>query len=77
MKLNLGTYPEISLEYAKACHQYARNLLARGINPCEMKAALGKNAFALRMREWENAQTREGAFNPLSDSREAAAESIM
>ena len=33
-KLNLGTYPEISLECAKARHQYARNLLARGINPC-------------------------------------------
>ena len=31
-KLNLGTYPEISLECAKARHQYARNLLAQGIN---------------------------------------------
>ena len=69
-KLNLGTYPEISLECAKARHQYARNLLARGINPCEMKATLGKNGFVLRMREWENAQIREGAFKPVSDSRE-------
>jgi hypothetical protein len=69
-KLNLGTYPEISLECAKARHQYARNLLAQGINPCEMKAPLGKNTFVLRMREWENAQIREGAFNPVSDSRE-------
>jgi hypothetical protein len=59
-KLNLGTYPEISLECAKARHQYARNLLARGINPCEMKATLGKNAFVLRMREWENEQTTAG-----------------
>jgi hypothetical protein len=36
-----------------------------------MKATLGKNAFVLRMREWENAQIREG-FNPLSDSRETS-----
>src|SRR3984957_7615070 len=70
-KLNLGTYPEISLECAKARHQYARNLLARGIDPCEMKATLGKNAFVLRMREWENANIREG-FYPLSDSRETS-----
>jgi Arm DNA-binding domain len=71
-KLNLGTYPEISLECAKARHQYARNLLAHGINPCEMKATLGKNAFVLRMREWENAQMRGRASNPLSDSRETS-----
>jgi transposase-like protein len=71
-KLDLGTYPEISLECAKARHQYARNLLAHGINPCEMKATLGKNAFVLQMREWENAQIREGTFNPLSDFRETS-----
>jgi hypothetical protein len=52
-KLMLGTYPEISLECAKSRHQYARNLLAQGINPCEMKARLGKNAFVQRMRDWE------------------------
>jgi hypothetical protein len=52
-KLMLGTYPEISLECAKSRHQYARNLLAQGINPCEMKATLGKNAFVRRMRDWE------------------------
>ena len=54
-KLTLGTHPEISLECAKARHQYARNLLAQGTNPCEMKATLGKNAFVLRMREWVTA----------------------
>jgi transposase-like protein len=54
-KLTLGTHPEISLECAKARHQYARNLLAQGTNPCEMKATLGKNAFVLRMREWATA----------------------
>ena len=31
---------------------------------------LGKNAFVLRMREWENAQIRQATYNPLSDSRE-------
>jgi transposase-like protein len=68
-KLNLGTYPEISLECAKARHQYARYLLAQGIDPCEMKATLGKNAFVLRMRDWENANIREDAFNALSNFR--------
>ena len=52
-KLMLGTYPEISLECAKSRHQYARNLLAQGINPCEMKATLGKYAFVRRMRNCE------------------------
>jgi DDE domain/Arm DNA-binding domain len=55
-KLMLGTYPEISLECAKSRHQYARKLLAQGINPCEMKTTLGKNAFVVRMREWEITQ---------------------
>ena len=45
-KLMLGTYPEISLECAKSRHQYARNLLAQGINPCEMKATMGRIAAA-------------------------------
>jgi transposase-like protein len=52
-KLFLGTYPEITLECAKSRHQYARNLLAQGIDPCEMKATVGKNDFVRRMREWE------------------------
>ena len=55
-KLMLGTYPEISLECAKSRHQYARNLLAQGINPCEMKSTLGKNAFVRRMRDWDIAE---------------------
>ena len=79
-KLNLGTYPEISLECAKARHQYARNLLAHGINPCEMKATLGKNAFVLRMRERENTQMRGRASDPLSDfceTREIASASSL
>ena len=55
-KLMLGAYPEISLECAKSRHQYARNLIAQGIDPCEMKATLGKNAFVRRMRDWEIAE---------------------
>jgi hypothetical protein len=55
-KLSLGTYPEISLECAKTRHQYARNLLVQGLDPCVMKATLGKHAFFLRIREWEIAQ---------------------
>ena len=60
----LGTYPEISLECAKSRHQYARNLLAQGINPCEMKATLGKNAFVRRMRDWEIAEKSGGSNFP-------------
>ena len=55
-KLSLGTHPEISLEGAKTRHEYARYLLAHGIDPCETKATLGKNAFFLRIREWKVAQ---------------------
>jgi transposase-like protein len=55
-KLCLGTYPEVSLDGAKTRHEYARHLLAHGIDPCETKAILGKNAFFLRIREWEIAQ---------------------
>ena len=50
-KITVGS--EISLECAKSRHQYARNLLAQGINPCDMKATLGKNDFVRRMRDWE------------------------
>jgi transposase-like protein len=52
-KLMLGTYPEITLESAKSRHQYARKLLAHGINPCAVKRTLGRTAFRLHMREWE------------------------
>src|SRR3984957_6589935 len=56
-KLMLGTYPEITLESAKSRHQYARKLLAHGINPCAIKRTLGRNAFRLHMREWETMKT--------------------
>src|SRR6202023_229482 len=66
-KLMLGTYPEISLECAKSRHQYARNLIAQGIDPCEMKAALGKNAFVRQMRDWEIAEYPRGVFGGKGD----------
>jgi Arm DNA-binding domain len=72
-KLSLGTYPEISLECAKSRHQYARNLLAYGIDPCELKATMGKNAFVLRMRERELAQNpRSTCAVPLALAATAA-----
>jgi len=73
-KLMLGTYPEISLECAKSRHQYARNLLAQGINPCAMKATLGKNVFVVRMREWEITQKSGGSnlVNSIEIARPAA-----
>jgi len=65
-KLWLGTYPEISLESAKSRHQYARYLLAHGIDPCEMKATLGRNAFLQRMCEWEAKKAEESkSVNPI------------
>ena len=67
-KLMLGTYPEISLQCAKSRHQYARNLLAQGINPCEMKATLGKNAFVLRMRDWEITQHPPPEYSTFANS---------
>jgi len=72
-KLMLGTYPEISLECAKARHQYARNLLAQGINPCEMKATLGKNVFVRLMRDWEivhHQRIDSVAHNPMVNKLE-------
>ncbi len=50
--LSLGTYPVITPEWARSRHEFARNLLAQGVDPSALKAALGMPAFAARMREW-------------------------
>jgi transposase-like protein len=68
--LFLGTHPEISFESAKTRHQYARKLLAHGINPCQIKRTLGRNAFRIYMREWESRQT---VFDPTARAPELAA----
>jgi hypothetical protein len=33
-------------------YRFARNLLAHGIDPAVLRAALGKHTFAATMREW-------------------------
>jgi hypothetical protein len=55
-KLALGTYPVITLEWARSCHEFARTLLANGIDPAALKATIGKRIFAVTMREWQVAQ---------------------
>jgi len=56
--LALGTYPEVPLERARSRHEFARNLLAHGLDPSALKAALGKDIFIVTMREWEIARAR-------------------
>jgi hypothetical protein len=56
--LALGTYPEVHLERARARHEFARNLLARGLDPSALKAAIGKDIFIVTMREWEKARVQ-------------------
>jgi Arm DNA-binding domain len=51
-KLALGVYPDVSLELARSRHEFARNLLAHGLDPSALKAALGKRTLAAMMREW-------------------------
>jgi hypothetical protein len=50
--LSLGTYPAVTPQWARSRHEFARNLLAQGVDPSALKAALGKSAFAAMMREW-------------------------
>lgn len=56
--LALGIYPEVPLETARSRHQFARNLLAYGLDPSALKSALGKHLFIVTMREWEDARSR-------------------
>jgi hypothetical protein len=68
-KLALGTYPEVTLERARSRHEFARSLLAHGLDPSALKAALGKHVFVVTMREWEMARG-ELSPSPFSQSRE-------
>jgi hypothetical protein len=54
--LALGVYPDVSLERARSSHEFARHLLAHGLDPSALKAALGKYTFAATLREWEKAR---------------------
>jgi hypothetical protein len=58
--LALGTYPVVTLEWARSSHLFARNLLAHGIDPAALKVALGKHIFGVLMREWEVARATSG-----------------
>jgi hypothetical protein len=61
--LALGIYPDVSLERARSRREFARPLLAHGIDRSALKAALGKYTFAVTLREWERAR---GATSALS-----------
>ena len=56
--LALGTYPDVPLERARARHEFARDLLAHGIDPSVLKKTLGKHGFIAAMREWEMSKSR-------------------
>ena len=60
--LALGTYPDITLAWARSRHELARNLLAHGVDPAALKAGLGKHAFAATMWEWEKIRGRGADF---------------
>jgi hypothetical protein len=60
--------PEVPLERARARHEFARNLLAHGLDPSALKAAIGKDIFIVTMREWEKARGHMSAL-PLLQSR--------
>jgi hypothetical protein len=60
--LALGVYPDVPLERARSRHEFARNLLAHGLDPSELKVALGKHIFATTMLEWEIARGNVAAF---------------
>jgi hypothetical protein len=62
--LSLGTYPEVTLEWARSRHEFARNLLGNGVDPAALKAVIGKHAFAAMMREWEIARGHLSALPP-------------
>ena len=55
--LALGIYPDVSLERARSHHEFARHLLAHGIDPSALKVALGKYAFVVTLREWERTRS--------------------
>jgi hypothetical protein len=63
-KLSLGTYPIVTLESARVCHQFAQSLLARGIDPAALKSERREQYVAM-MRDWEMAPAHISAL-PLS-----------
>jgi Arm DNA-binding domain len=66
--LALGTYPEVPLERARSRLEFARNLLAHGLDPSALKVAFGKHIFVVTMRGWEIARGHVSAL-PLYSQR--------
>jgi Arm DNA-binding domain len=63
-KLSLGTYPVTTIAWARLRHEFARNLLADGVDPAALKASIGRQAFAAMMRDWEIAGGHLSALPP-------------
>jgi hypothetical protein len=59
--LALGCCPEVSLEWPRHRHAFARHMLAHRLDPGVLKAVLGKWAFLRLMRDW---QKNEGTSAP-------------
>jgi hypothetical protein len=59
--LALGCYPDVSLEWARHRHAFARHMLAHRLDPGVLKAALGKWVFLRLMVDWK---TTEGTSAP-------------
>jgi len=62
-KLSLGTYPLTSLASARVRHQFARSLVARGIDPAALKSQ-SRGDFVAMMREWEMMPAHLSALPP-------------
>src|ERR1700719_772725 len=60
--LALGIYADVPLVRARSRHEFARNLLANGLDRAALKVALGKHIFAPTMLEWEIANGRTSAL---------------
>jgi hypothetical protein len=56
--LALGSYPAVTLDWARSRHKSFRDLLSHGIDPSALRSALGKHRFGVTMREWEAEQGR-------------------
>jgi len=76
-RLSLGTYPDVSLQKARERREYARKLLADGIDPGENRKATkaaGKdaasNSFAVLCHEW--LQSRVGQIQPAQIEKSRA-----
>jgi hypothetical protein len=71
--LSLGIYPDVPLERARSRHEFARNLLAHGLDPASLKTALGKHNFVVTTRQWEIARGQMSAL-PLRSHEKTRAD---